>query len=72
MSRIRIFRWGDEGIPVGWMSMFPEPRQWLGYAAAGWDLGVSWVDTLEVTMEDGSRLIAGNEAPLPGGPDVGS
>ncbi|GMV07362.1 MAG: hypothetical protein AMXMBFR53_36370 [Gemmatimonadota bacterium] len=73
MSTVRVFRWGDPEIPVGVMAAVGEPRAWVMVCAPGWKPHVvSWVDRVEVLMDDGSRVLAGNDKPIPGGPHGGA
>ena len=61
MSHVRINPWAE--APIEQRRQFGRNRRrWIAHVPEGYDLGeVDWVRCLEVTLDDGSTLIAGNE-----------
>lgn len=65
MSAVRIYRWGDPAMPAGAMAAIAQPRSWVMVCAPGWGFHpVSWTDRVEATLPDGTRVLAGNDAPV--------
>lgn len=65
MSTVRIFRWGDPAIPSGVMAAVGSPRTNVMVCAPGWGFHpVSWINRVEAALPDGTRILAGNDAPV--------
>ncbi len=61
MSHIRIYRWAD--APKHLRAPFSRKRrQWIAHIPQGGVFAIkTWIRILEEELEDGSKVVAGNE-----------